>query len=165
MKSGSRQVTMKALAQPRYRAAIKDLCFFNMLCMGIHFYSCILVNFEFERDKAEDVGEVEHQKIIAWQADWQRNSNGNRAKEMQKQRSCNKKARAHAWATLLTSIAEGLHDAPVQYPNLPRNLVAVRFMGALEEMLQRQPDGDGKSEISNTMNTWKIRLSTTPKRE
>ncbi len=145
--------------------AIKSRCFFSLLCQGIRFYSCRLVNFKFEREKLPEIGEVERQQIATWQADWQRDSMETRAMGKAEAELLRQEARAYAYATLLTSIAEGLQETQLRDPDLPRNMIAMRFIGALEEMLQRQPEGDGKSEASSTINTWKRRFSPGSNRE
>ena len=51
-------------------------------------------------------------------------------------------ARAYAHSIVLTAIAEGLQQARAIHPNLPRYVIAMRFVGALEEMLEQQPEAD-----------------------
>ena len=139
-------------------AAIKDHCSFNLLCQGVRFFSCRLVNFEFEREKLQQPGEVELQQITAWQADWQRDTIEIRAQGKADAELARQDARAFAYASLLTAIAEGLQGTNQLDPDLSKNLVAMRFVGALEDILQQQPEGDDKKEASSAINTWKRRL-------
>ena len=46
-------------------------------------------------------------------------------------------ANALARSTLIASIAESLKESNIK--NLPRYLVAVRFLGALDDLLNQQP--------------------------
>jgi regulator of protease activity HflC (stomatin/prohibitin superfamily) len=48
-------------------------------------------------------------------------------------------AKAYARSILLTSLAEGLQKTNVSRPDLARNIIALRFIGALEELIQQQP--------------------------
>jgi hypothetical protein len=145
--------------------AIRDRCSFDLLCWGVRFLSCQLVNFEFTREKLQQPGEVELKQIAAWQADWQHDTIETRAQANAEAELLQQEARAYAYANLLTAIAEGLQETKGLDSSLPRNLIALRFIGALEEMLQRQPGEDGKSETSSALNQWKIRLSLDTKRE
>jgi hypothetical protein len=145
--------------------AIRDRCSFDLLCWGVRFLSCQLVNFEFTREKLQQPGEVELKQIAAWQADWQQDAMETRAQANAEAELLQQGARAYAYATLLTAVAEGLQETNGLDSSLPRNLIALRFIGALEEMLQRQPGEDGKSETSSALNQWKIRLSLDTKHE
>ncbi|MBN2385412.1 MAG: hypothetical protein JXB85_00200 [Anaerolineales bacterium] len=133
--------------------AIKDQCFFDLLCRGVRLFSCRLVNFEFSREKVQELGEVERQQIAAWQADWQRDTMEVRAQGKAEAELLRQEARSFAYANLLTAVAEGLQETQFPNPDLPRSVIAMRFIGALEEMLQQQPEGDEKSEATASMKT------------
>ena len=137
--------------------AIRNLYSFNLLCRGVRLFSCRLVDFEFSREKVEEPGEVERQQIATWRADWQRDAVEIRAQGKAEAELLQQEGRAFAYATLLTAVAEGLREEHLRqpHPDLPRHLVAMRFIGALEEMLQQQPEGDGKSEAATAINNLK----------
>jgi len=145
--------------------AIKSLGYFDLLLRGIRLYSCRLEDFQFERDKVIKTGQVERQQIAAWQADWQRDTLQIRAQGNAEAELLRQEARAYAYATLLTTVADGLQGTAGLHPDLPRNLIAMRFIGALEEMLQRQPEQDEKTEASSSLRKWKRRLSSGSNRE
>lgn len=93
-------------------------------------------------EKEED--EVSEQQLATWSVEWERQrsmtlSNGQAESERLQQ-----EARAYAHSILLTAIAEGLQQARAIHPNLPRYVIAMRFIGALEEMLEQQPKTDEK---------------------
>jgi hypothetical protein len=145
--------------------AIKSLCFFDLLLRGIRLFSCRLEDFQFEREKVIKTGQVERQQIAAWQADWQRDTLEIRAQGNAEAELLRQEARAYAYATLLTAVADGLQGTGGLNADLPRNLIAMRFIGALEEMLQRQPEQDEKTEASSSLRKWKSRLSPGSNRE
>jgi hypothetical protein len=138
--------------------AILDRCSFDLLRWGVRLNSCQVVNFEFTREKFQQPGEVELKQIAAWQADWQRDAFETRAAGKAEAELVQQDARAYAYATLLTAVAEGLQETLGLHPNLPRNLIAMRFVGALEEILQQQPEGEGKREASSAISSLKQEL-------
>ena len=154
-----------ACAPDEIAEAIRNLCFFNLLCRGIHLFSCRLVDFQFEREKLIKTGQVERQQIAVWQSDWQRDTLETRARGNAEAELLRQEARAYAYATLLTAVAEGLQETSPLDPDLPRHLIAMRFIVALEEMLQRQPEEDEKNEASSVLRKWKLRISPGSSRE
>ena len=60
-------------------------------------------------------------------------------------------ARAYVQSILLTAIAEGLQETRLRYPNLPRHVIAMRFVGALAELAKHQsehPELDTETETT-----------------
>jgi hypothetical protein len=154
-----------ACAPDEIAEAIKNRCSFNLRCRGIHLFSCGLVDFQFEREKVVKTGQVERQQIAVWQADWQRDTLETRARGDAEAELLRQEARAYAYATLLTAVADGLQSTITLDPDLPRHLIAMRFIAALEEMLQHQPDESEKNEVSSAIRKWKLRLSPGSNRE
>ena len=74
-------------------------------------------------------------------------------------------ARAYAEALLLNSIAEGLQKTHEINPNLPRFVIAMRFLSALQDYVHTQPlegkDGEEikrrMSELQNEFMNWQER--------
>ena len=54
--------------------------------------------------------------------------------------------RADAYTNLLTAFAEGLEETRLRDPLLPRYVIAIRFIGALEKLIGQQPDAQDMSE-------------------
>jgi hypothetical protein len=140
--------------------AIKLKVFFNLLCKGVRFSSCRLVNFEFKREKMAEIGEVERQQIATWQADWQKRSQQTRASGKAEAVLLEQEARAYATASLLTSLAEGLNQSQLHDPDKSRSVVAIRFIGALEELIKQQPEGEDKKKAATTLDATKRELTT-----
>lgn len=145
--------------------AIIESCSVVLRRRGIHPLSCRLVDFKFEREKVIKTGQVERQQIATWQADWQRDTLETRARGNAEAELLRQEARAYAYATMLTAVADGLREMGGVHAALPRNLIALRFIGALEEMLHRQPEEDEKNEASSALRKWKLRLLPDSKKE
>jgi hypothetical protein len=136
-------------------AAIRERIGFELLCRGVRYFSCRLVNFKFEREKQPHPGPVEAEQIAVWQADWQRDASQARADGKAEAELVEQDARAFAYASLLNAIAKGLRVTGAYPKSIPPKLIAMRFIGALEEMLQDQPDEDGKGEALSALKDWK----------
>ena len=123
---------------------------------GIHLISAKAANFSFKdgsiNKKEED--EVSKQQLATWSVEWERQraitlANGEAESERFQQ-----EARAYAHSILLTAIAEGLQQARAINSNLPRYVIAMRFIGALEKMIEQQPETDENLEArANIRNT------------
>lgn len=147
-----------ACASDDIARAIQQRIGYELLCRGVRYFSCRLVGFEFERGKQPSPGPVEAEQISAWQADWQRDASQVRSDGKAEAELVQQDARAFAYASLLNAIAGGLQvtDAfAADAPGIPPNLILLRLIGALEEMLRDQPEGDGINEAVSILQVWK----------
>jgi hypothetical protein len=135
--------------------SIINQSFFYLLNRGIRFYSCRVMNFKFAREKPPEPEDVERQQIAAWQADWQRETLETRAGSQAQAELLQQDARAFAYASLLTAVAEGLNATDGLPATLPRKMIAMRFIGALEQILQKQPESQVKNEAASVITSWK----------
>ena len=100
-------------------------------------------------EKAEKAKEdqISRKQIVAWSADWQRVAAETRAKgEASSGPPDAGRTRAYAYTNLLTAFAEGLEETRLRDPRLPRYVIAIRFIGALEKLIGQQPDAQDMSE-------------------
>ena len=136
---------------------------------GIHLINAKAVNFSFKdgsiNEKEED--KVSEQQLTTWSVEWERQramvlANGQAESERYQQ-----EARAYAHSILLTAIAEGLQQARAMDQNLPRYVIAMRFVGALEEMIEQQAETNEKedSKARATIRNAKAHLLSSAPRE
>jgi hypothetical protein len=109
---------------------------------GVRLFAARVVNyFSVKDDSAKDkFGEFTHQQIPGWRARWEQLINQKLAEAEADAEQKQINATALARLMLLTSIAESLQQTGVSNPEIPRYLVAMRFLGALEDMIGREPE-------------------------
>ncbi len=121
---------------------------------GIHLINAKATNFSFKEgsinEKEKD--EISEQQLATWSVEWEKQraialANGQAESERFQQ-----EARAYAHSVLLTAIAEGLQQARSIHPNLPRYVIAMRYIGALEEMIEHQPETNEKENLDARAN-------------
>ncbi len=135
-------------ASEEIASEMKSLINFPLQINGIHLINAKATDFSFKdssiNEKEEDG--VSEQQLATWGVEWERQramtlANGQAESERRQQ-----EARAYAHSILLTAIAEGVQRARAIHPNLPRYVIAMRFIGALEEMIEQQPETNEKED-------------------
>jgi hypothetical protein len=101
---------------------------------GVQLFSARVVNFLFP-----DNHPIIEQQIKTWSSLWQQRAAQTIAKGNAEFGRLQQEAKAYARSILLTSLAEGIQKTNVSRPDLARNIIALRFIGALEELVQQQP--------------------------
>jgi len=166
---------------------IRDRCSFQLKQRGIHLYVCRIINLKFSKETQEQEderitsdadtrhsklteqndaeNEVEQKQIVAWGAEWQREAEQTRAQGKAEADILMQEARAYAYTNMLTAIAEGLQEARLLHPHLPRYVIAVRFISALEKLTKEQPEIDSIEEARASINHVKKMISLDMDRE
>jgi regulator of protease activity HflC (stomatin/prohibitin superfamily) len=101
---------------------------------GVHLFTARIVNFVFPENHP-----IIEQQIKTWSALWEQRAAQMIAKGDAEADRLQQEAKAYARSILLTSLAESLQKTNVSRPDLARNIIAMRFIGALEELIQKQP--------------------------
>ncbi len=101
---------------------------------GVNLFSARIVNFVFPENHP-----IIEQQIKTWSSLWQQRAAQTIARGDAEAGRLQQEAKAYARSILLTSLAEGLQKTNVSRPDLARNIIALRFIGALEELIQQQP--------------------------
>jgi hypothetical protein len=101
---------------------------------GVNLFSARVVNFVFPENHP-----IIEQQIKTWSSLWQQRAAQTIARGDAEAGRLQQEAKAYARSILLTSLAEGLQKTNVSRPDLARNIIALRFIGALEELIQQQP--------------------------
>ncbi len=140
-------------AMDEIAGAIRDRCFLQLKKRGVHLYSCRIVNFEFPRMEAreEKDDEIRQKQLKAWSADWQREAEQTRAEGRAEADLLKQEARAYAYTNLLTAVAEGLQETRLLDPHIAHYVIAVRFVSAMEGLIEEQPEGEESREARTSL--------------
>lgn len=108
---------------------------------GVLLYAARVVNYFSLNDKPENkFGEFTHQQIPIWQARWEQQVKQKQAEAEADAEQQQMDATALARSMMLTAIAESLQNASTNNKDLPRYLIAMRFLGALDDMIRKEPE-------------------------
>jgi hypothetical protein len=91
---------------------------------------------------------VINQQIKSWRVDWESQRLQTIVDAEAEANRMQQAARAHVQSVLLTAIAEGLDQTRVRYPNLPRHVIAMHFVGALEQLIHQEQESESSGEAS-----------------
>lgn len=104
------------------------------------------------------------QQIATWSVDRERERSLTLHEGKLEAERIEQDARVYAHSVLLTAIAEGLQHARARHANLPRYVIALRYIGALENIIEQQPNNEEqKAARIKTENAKKRLLSDTTK--
>lgn len=114
---------------------------------GILLVVARVVNFKFIGDK-EYGDTISKQQIATWGSEWARKTANILANAQAESDRAQQEARAYAESLLLNSIAEGLQKTRDINPELPRYVIAMRFLSALQDYIHKQPaEGEEDEEM------------------
>lgn len=119
---------------------IKARSFDILRSAGILLYAARIVNFSFAEGE-----EITKQQIASWGAKWASKRIELLSRAQAEAEKMQQEARAYAQAMLLESIAEGLQKAQEIHPGLPRYVIAMRFLSALQDFINRRPVGEERN--------------------
>jgi hypothetical protein len=114
---------------------------------GILLVVARVVNFKFSSDN-NHMDAISKQQIATWGSEWARRTANILAEAQAASDHAQQEARAIAESLLLNSIAEGLQKTHEINPELPRYVIAMRFLSALQDYIHKQPvEGEEGEEI------------------
>ncbi len=119
-------------------------------------------------EKDRDVKEkVIKQQIATWSVERERERKISQTDTEITAERIEQEARVYAHSALLTAIADGLQFARARDPNMVRYIIALRYVGALESMVDQQPyDSNDEEQQNARLNIHKTKrhlLSHTPR--
>jgi hypothetical protein len=104
---------------------------------GINLYACRVVNFRMPEN-------IRQQQIDSWKTLWDQriatalfDASAIREEEIEK-------AHAYAKSEILDAIADSIEKARAVHPDLPRHVIALYYIHAIEEIVQKRPEVDSK---------------------
>lgn len=110
-----------------------------------------VVNFTFPYPDGQ-ADEFAKQQLASWGSEWARKRNDILAEAEAEAERAQQEARAYAESALLNSIAEGLKRTHAINPELPRHVIAMRFLSSLQDyvhkVISEVDEGEGSPEDS-----------------
>lgn len=135
--------------------------------MGIRLINAKAAGFKFskdEKDRKKD-DEITEQQINAWTVEWQKKRAMMIADGKMEAERIQQEARVYAHSALLTAIAEGLQQARAMNQNLPRYVIALRFIGVLERLVWTQGGSEEEAEQHANTTTSQKNMSSNQREE
>ena len=110
---------------------------------GILLVVARVVNFHFD-DRAEEIPPdgISRQQLATWGSEWERKRTIILSEAHAEAERSQQEARAYAESLLLNAIAEGLRKTQEMHPSLPRYVIAIRFLSALQDYIHNDIDED-----------------------
>jgi hypothetical protein len=124
-------------------AEIKSSAELSIRSAGILLFVARVVNFSFPTAKGQP-DKISEQQITTWESEWERKRTKILDEAQAESDRAQNDAHAYAESILLNSIAEGLQKTHEIHPRLPRYVIAVRFLRALQNYIQKVPKEEGE---------------------
>lgn len=118
-----------------------------------------IVNFRFPSDN-DQLDEISKQQLATWGSEWERKRVNMLSEAQAESEHTQQEARAYAESLLLNSIADGLQKAKEIDPNLPRYVIAMRFLSSLQDYVHKQTDEKSMEELQNNLKEWQEQFLT-----
>jgi hypothetical protein len=123
---------------------IKDRLVPMMRSKGILLVVSRIVNFRFPSNGENKMDEIAKQQIATWGADWERKRTNKLADARANAEKDQQEARAYAESQLLNSIAEALQKTHEMNHQLPKHVIAMRYLNALQDYARNNPPEEEK---------------------
>ncbi len=107
--------------------------------VGINLYASRVVNFSFPQDDP-----VRLQQIDSWKTIWDQRITATLSDAEAIRQEEIEKAHAYAKSEVLDAIASSIEKARLEHPDLPRHVIALYYIHALEEIVRKKPDSSSK---------------------
>ena len=117
----------------------------TLRAVGILLVASRVVNFKFPSTD-EQGDEIAKQQINTWSSEWERRRHGILAEAEAESERLQQEARAFAESQLLNSIAEGLQKTHEINPQLPRHVIAMRFLSSLQDYVHKEVSEEEEGE-------------------
>jgi len=131
---------------------IKNNIFLEFRSVGILLIVARIVNFSFPSDDGQ-ADEISQQQLATWGSEWEGKRTRILAEAEAESERAQQEARAYAESLLLNSIAEGLQKTQEMDPRLPRYVIAMRFLSALQDYIYKKPtSGEQAAEYEKKVN-------------
>jgi hypothetical protein len=116
---------------------------------GINLFACRVVNFNLPVDSP-----VRKQQIDSWKTQWDQRITAAVSEAAAIHEEEIEKAHAYAKSEILDAIADSIQKARAEHADLPRHVIALYFIHAIEEIVQKQPEA-GSKEAKERLDTIK----------
>jgi hypothetical protein len=116
---------------------VKEIAVLTVRSAGILLMGSRVVNFRFSEEGKSD--EISEQQVESRSSEWKRKRIEIMADAEAESERTQQEAHAYAESLLLNSIAEGLQKTGEMHPRLPRYVIAMRYLSALQDYIHKQP--------------------------
>jgi len=119
---------------------------------GILLVVARVVNFHFD-DRAEEIPSdgISRQQLATWGSEWERKRIKILSEAQADSERSQQEARAYSESLLLNAIADGLRKTQEMDPILPRYVIAIRFLSALQDTIHKDVPEDEQGKESEKM--------------
>ncbi|MBV5336962.1 MAG: hypothetical protein J0653_02955, partial [Deltaproteobacteria bacterium] len=136
---------------------IKDRLVPMMRSKGILLVVSRIVNFRFPPNGENKMTEIAEQQIATWGADWERKRTNKLADARANAEKDQQEAHAYAESQLLNSIAEALQKTHEMNHQLPKHVIAMRYLNALQDYARNNPpEEEKKNQGRRTTSTLRV---------
>jgi hypothetical protein len=143
---------------------IKENAYLTLRSAGILVLGARVVNFSFPGEQGQ-TDEISKQQIDTWGSEWDGKSSKILAEAKAESAYAQQEARAYAQSLLLDSIVQGLQKAQKMHPDLPRYIIAMRFLSAFQDFIRTQPGEQEFDEVQTYYMGLQEQIFPTPGRE
>lgn len=130
---------------------IKDSIFLNLRSAGILLVVARVVNFSFSDD-------ISAKHLAAWGSVWEEMSQNILTDAQAEAEYLQQEARVYAKTVFLDSVVDGLRQAQDMHPELPRYVIAMRFLSTFWDYAKKQTPDSDLEEVQNYFNTYLSKL-------
>jgi regulator of protease activity HflC (stomatin/prohibitin superfamily) len=125
---------------------------------GIIIFTSRMPAFKFPEESEEKEDSIPSLQLKTWRSSWERQANQTIAEGEAEAMRLQEEARVYAQSILLKALAEGIKQTT---PEISRYVIAIRFVGAIQELMKRQPVVAEKvgTEISSQLENIKQGIS------
>jgi hypothetical protein len=124
---------------------IREIVEPNLRRIGITLYACRVVNFDIPLDSP-----VRKQQVDSWKTIWDQRITAALSEAAAIRKEEIEKAHAYAKSEVLDAIADSIEKARAEHPDLPRHVIALYYIHAIEEIVQKQPEA-GSQEAKDRL--------------
>lgn len=137
-----------ASALDEMAAKIKELAEPSLRRAGITLFTGRVVNFSMDENS-----HVRKQQIETWKTIWAQRITAAKADADAARQEEIEKAHAYAKSEILDAIADSIEKARTEHKDLPRHVIALYYIHALEEIIKKQPSGseNGQKEAKERL--------------
>jgi hypothetical protein len=122
-------VQIRKIVEPKLRRA------------GINLFGCRVVNFNLPEDSL-----IRKQQIDSWKSLWDQRITAARSEAAAIREEEIEKAHAYAKSEILDAIADSIEKARALHPDLPRHVIALYYIHAIENIVQRRPEASSEEK-------------------
>jgi hypothetical protein len=123
---------------------IKDGASMILRSKGIWLLASRVVNFRFPPNDGSKMDDISKQQIDTWGSEWERKRTQVLADAEADAEQDQQEARIYAEALLLNSIAEALQKTHDIHPDLPKHVIAMRYLSALQDYARKNTPEEEK---------------------